>query len=128
MKKQLISWGEYNYYLEKTRWADDNETTVDDLIDIYEYLKDKSVKEYSFDDEPNIIKYAHIKFLGIALGRSHVFAYYNPGTEGFLKSDYISKEETSIDDKIRLVLHSRLIVWWVSDARFCWIMYWNTYI
>ena len=92
MKKQLISWGEYNYYLEKTRWADDNETTVDDLIDIYEYLKDKSVKEYSFDDEPNIIKYAHIKFLSIALGRSHVFAYYNPGTEGFLKSDYISKE------------------------------------
>lgn len=92
MEKQLISKGEYNSYLEKTRWADDNRTELDDIIDIFEYLKDKNVKDYSFDSKPKIIENAHLDFIIVALGRSHFSPYYNHATENFLKSDYLSGE------------------------------------
>ena len=92
MEKEFISGGEYNSFLEKTRYSDSTSYDMNKIIEIYEYLKDKKTEERSFSGESRKIENAHLDFLRIALGRIYFSPKYNQATEDFLKSDYLSEE------------------------------------
>ena len=92
MEKEFISGGEYNSFLETTKYSDSTRFDVNRIIEIYEYLKDKKTEERSFYGEPRKIENAHLDFLRIALDRIYFSPKYNQATEDFLKSDYLSEE------------------------------------
>ena len=92
MGKEFISAGEYNSFLETTRYSDSTRFDVNRIIEIYEYLKDKKTEERSYWGEPRKIENAHLDFLRIALDRIYFSPKYNQATEDFLKSDYLSEE------------------------------------
>ncbi len=92
MEKVFISGGEYNSFLETTRYSDSIRFDVNRIIEIYKYLKDKKTEKRSFFEEPKKIENAHLDFLRIALNRIYFSPKYNQATEDFLKSDYLSDE------------------------------------
>lgn len=116
MDKEFISGGEYNSFLETTRYSDSTRFDVNRIIEIYEYLKDKKTEERSFYGEPRKIENAHLDFLRIALGRIYFSPKYNQATEDFLKSDYLSEElkkeiygvlkETCCSEQLTVLLNS----------------------
>ena len=91
MEKEFISGREYNQILETTRWIDDNGTTVDKIIETFEYLKNKKTED-NFMGKVAEIKNARLDFLRTALDRMYFFPKVNEATEQFLKSDYLSEE------------------------------------
>ena len=92
MEKVFISGGEYNSFLETTKYSDSTGFDVNRIIEIYEYLKDKKTEEKSFYRGTKKIENAHLDFLRIALDRIYFSPKYNQATEDFLKSDYLSEE------------------------------------
>ena len=119
MERQFISGREYSEFLETTRWADDNNTTVDRIIDIFEYLKDKKTEKRNYPREPRAIENAHLDFLRIALDRIYFDPFYNKGTEEFLKSDYLSEElKKEINDVLNGNCSEDLMELLTSEKRF----------
>ncbi len=92
MERVFISAGEYNGFLETTRYCDSTEFNVNRIIEIYEFLRDKKTEERSYYAEPRKIENAHLDFLRVALGRTYYSPKYNQATEDFLKSDFLSHE------------------------------------
>ncbi len=92
MEKEFVPVEDYNRFLETTKYCDNPIYDINRIIDIYEFLKDKRVEKYTWDQKVEIVEDAHLDFLGVALGRTYFAPKYNEATEDFLKSDYLSSE------------------------------------
>ncbi len=86
MEKEVISENKYDKLCEKIRYGAKD---INELIDIYNYLKDKKVKDYS-----GIHENAHLFFLDGLLFKteSDRGSGFSEVDEEFFKSEYLSKE------------------------------------
>lgn len=92
MGKEVISGEKYSQLLETTQYCNSTNCDVNDIIDIFEYLKDKTADGRGRDDKVGKIENLHLDFLQIALIRTYFMPKYNQATEDFLKSSYLSEE------------------------------------
>lgn len=90
MKKTIIEAYEFARLSDKTRCLKSN-IDVNELIEAYEYLKDKKYKEESLGST-RVVENAHIEFLSNALNRTYFYEDYNKPTEEFIKSSYLSTD------------------------------------
>jgi hypothetical protein len=90
MKKTYIEEYEFANLSNKTRGLTTN-CDVNELIEAYEYLKEKKFKSMSLGTT-RMVENAHIEFLSDALNRTYFYEDYNIQTEEFLKSHYLSEE------------------------------------
>lgn len=96
MEKKIISEEKYDKLKEKIRY---DAKDINELINIYDYLKDKKAKYYN-----GIHENAHLSFLESLLFKteSDRLSGYSEVDEEFLKSEYLSKElKNEIYDRIK---------------------------
>ena len=91
MEKQFINEYEYKELLKKTRY---NIKKVEDIIDIYEFLKDKTSERKTIGGDKEVIKNLHLDFLKNLFYQSMMptAAVLTETEEEFLKSNYLSEE------------------------------------
>lgn len=91
MKKQFIEGSEYNGLLEKTRYGIKK---VEDAVDIYEFLKDKTTEVSVIGGDDEILENPHLAFLERLFIRSMSdrACGFTETDEEFLKSNYLSGE------------------------------------
>ena len=91
MEKQFIDECEYKGLLEKVRYGSDS---LEEAIDIFEYLKDKRTVETELFRGKVPVEYPHIKFLSYILNStiSDFAAGFSESDEEFLQSEYLQNQ------------------------------------